>query len=249
MIRQISVSAYWKKIKRVSYVTSGEVSMVRCLVRMPTLGRVLLVAAAVMLIPTAATAQQPSLLVFLDQDAIDNGRAPNFFTAQDVNDHIAGQGVRDTLPVFLRNPGARWTLTSGSTLNPGWFELSSIPAIWTTIDPQVGGLMNLLLAAPGLGSPYPTGNRGSLLVNVPNVIPFNAVSLGALQGRNVCAVVYDNNIPYNATGANLSGDNLGLAAFRVVSVGTAVPPALPPVQVDVLDVRQVCNAALEIVRR
>jgi hypothetical protein len=78
------------------------------------------------------------------------------------------------------------------------------------------------------------------------VTPLRATALNNLVGREVCAVVYDNQVGVNQdmrTG-DLRGANLGTVAFQVVALtpsGDASSTSLPGVQVRILDARTVCR--------
>ena len=54
-----------------------------------------------------------------DEDSIDNGNPPNFFTPDDVGDNNAEIGVRDVLPFFAANIGATITLHTGEVGDEG----------------------------------------------------------------------------------------------------------------------------------
>lgn len=61
--------------------------------------------------------------------------------------------------------------------------------------------------------------------------------IAALEGRTVCAVVYDSEIRVDAAGGfgNLKGATLGLTAFRVTAVGpVSGGPELPAITVGLL---------------
>jgi hypothetical protein len=181
---------------------------------------------------------QPAVLVLVDEDAIDNGQAPLFLSAEDVNDHIAAAGVRDSLPYFAANVGRQLTLPVGGPQDPGWFGLD-VPQSWASADAT--GVENYLLAAPGLGSPDADGDRVSLLGGVPGVSALAAADLTALVGRDVCALVYDDDLGSGSGGTtNLAGPTLGLVAFHVQGV-TAPDPEHPGVQVEVLNAATTCT--------
>ena len=76
--------------------------------------------------------------------------------------------------------------------------------------------------------------------------PLRATGLAILVGEQVCAVVYDSDISinYGPLTGSLTGANLGLVAFRVVSV-TALSDgsssSLPEVEIEILDADEVCD--------
>ena len=56
---------------------------------------------------------------------------------------------------------------------------------------------------------------------IPDVTPLRATGLKLLEGKQVCAVVYDSDISVNYVGsvnASLKGANVGTVAFEVMSV-------------------------------
>jgi hypothetical protein len=105
------------------------------------------------------------------------------------------------------------------------------------------GLENFFVAGAGLGSPDESGNRVTLLGGVPDVVALRWSGLGLLVGRQVCAVVYGDEIEPGPT-TNLGGANLGAVAFGVTSVDPAASE-WPSVTVQVLDVREVCGGMLD----
>ena len=120
------------------------------------------------------------------------------------------------MPLFSRQPTAPGTLVTipaGETEDEGWFNL------------QAG--FNL----PVTTSSFLTGNiaEESDLDNTPGVHPLEDADLVALEGRCVCAVVYDSdvsiNFPDGGVVANLQGATLGLTAFEVTE--TLPPGGLP----------------------
>jgi CSLREA domain-containing protein len=188
-----------------------------------------------------------SFMLAIDKDSIDNGRPPNNFSKAAVNDGSARIGLRTTLPAFAgANVGRRLTLHTGAVGSEGWFALKTVPASWVSTGPTTDGLRNYLLAGPGLGS---GSNRERFLDKVPNVTPLRATGLKRLVGEWVCAVVYDDDVSINyapLTGS-LKGDNLGVVAFKVLSVTRLTgfgSSALPKVEVEVGDRNAACGAVL-----
>ena len=190
---------------------------------------------------------QPVFLV-IDEDSIDNGIAPNFFTGAEVNEDIADIGLRATLPFFAANVGATITLHTGEVGDEGWFAVKTVPSSWPEAGPTDDGLCNYLGAGPGLGTPDANGDREALLDKIPDVTPLRATGLKLLEGLQVCALVYDSDVSinYGPLNGSLKGSNLGIVAFEVISV-TALSDGessvLPEVQVRILDAQEICNCA------
>jgi len=189
---------------------------------------------------------QATGFLIIDEDGIDNGLPPNFFSDFDVNDDIAEIGLRDQLPFFAANVGEIITLYTGEVGDEGWFAPQFIPPSWDEAGPTTDGLTNFLQAGPGLGSPDSEGNRESLLDKIDNVIPLRADGLEQLEGGTFCALVYDSDISINydaIINGNLKGANLGLAAFEVLDVRQLFgisSSTLPEVDIRILDVADVC---------
>ena len=190
----------------------------------------------------------PAQFLLIDEDSIDNGNPPNFFTDTEVNDHIAEVGVRTQLPFFAANGGNTITLHTGQVGDEGWFALKTIPDSWADTDPTDDGLLNYLGAGPGLGG---GSDPEGLLDKVPDVTPLRAAGLKALEGQPVCAVVYDSDISinYDPLDGSLKGANLGRVAFEVISV-TALTgwssSTLPQVDIKILNAVEVCAGPLEL---
>ncbi|MDQ3949271.1 MAG: hypothetical protein M3282_02910, partial [Gemmatimonadota bacterium] len=201
--------------------------------------------------PPPPPSGSPAVLIVLDRDAIDNGTAPNSFTAADVNDDIAAVGQRRQLRLFAANVGRALTLHSGTVGNEGFFALRSVPTSWASAGPTTDGLQNYVQSGPGLGAPdRTTGWKESLLDRVSDAVPLRATGLKLLVGRSVCAIVMDEDSwprTFQPPVLNLKGPNLGIVAFQVTSVtrftgGTA--SSLPNVAMTVLDATQVCGGQL-----
>lgn len=133
----------------------------------------------------------------------------------------------------------------------GWFALKTIPDSWITDGPTDDGLRNFLLAGPGLGTPDTNGDREALLDKIPDVTPLRATGLKMLEGRQVCAVVYDNDISMNYSPLNgsLKGATLGTVAFEVLAVRQLSgfsSSSLPEVEIRILDAELVCGEPLTL---
>jgi CSLREA domain-containing protein len=191
----------------------------------------------------------PVFLV-IDEDSIDNGRPPNFFSARAVNDQIAEIGLRAQLPAFSGpNVGRTITLYSGQVGDEGLFALKTIPPAWATAGPTADGLRNYLAAGPGLGSPNLQGDREALLDEIPDVTPLRATGLKLLLRRRICAVVYDGDISidFGPLMGSLKGANLGRVALEVAGVTRFTggsSGALPKLQIKILDADKVCAEPL-----
>jgi uncharacterized protein (TIGR03437 family) len=203
----------------------------------------------------AAAAPQPALAeaVFLviDEDSIDNGNPPNSFSEQDVNDDLAEIGLRKPLRFFAANTGSTITLHTGQVGDEGWFALKTIPPEWDAVGPTDDGLLNFLLAGPGLGSPNRDNDREALLDKIPDVTPLRATGLKLLEGWQVCAVVFDSDISinYDPLEGSLKGENLGIVAFEVLRVTRLIDgssSSLPEVEIGILDATAVCEGPLEL---
>ncbi len=191
-----------------------------------------------------AGSAQPVFLV-IDEDSIDNGSAPNFFSDADINDNIADIGLRAVLPYFANNIGGVITMNTGEPGDEGWFSLETVPASWDAAGPTSDGMSNFFQAGPGLGTPDSQGDREALLDKIPDVTPLDAAALQGLVGQTVHAVVFDSDISmnYSPLEGSLKGDNLGVVAFKVLSVTAQGGGQLPQVQVQILDFSQGSGSA------
>ena len=207
------------------------------------------------------------MFILIDEDSIGNGNPPNFFWAEDVNDDLADIGVRTQLRFFAANVGSTITLHTGEVGDEGWFAPKTIPLSWDNADPTADGLRNYLgnpslpfshNVGPGLGTPDANGDREALLDKIPDVIPLRATGLKMLEGKQVCAVVYDSDISFNidydelsggAIDGSLKGANLGTVAFEVISVTQLTgfsSSSLPQVDIEILDAEVICEGELEL---
>ncbi len=193
-----------------------------------------------------------AVLLVIDKDSIDDGKAPNFFSGLQVNNDVAAIGARAQLRFFHDQVGQTITLATGQIGGEGWLALKTIPLSWA----QAGGVAGYVGdptanpedpaphgTGPGLGAPDANGDPDSLLKSVPNVTPLRATGLNNLIGREVCAVVYDNQvgIDYDQQTGKLKGKNLGTVAFQVSVAEVYSAPALPNVEVRIRDARTVCK--------
>ena len=193
-----------------------------------------------------------ALFLLIDEDSIDTGFPPNFFSDVDINDQKADIGLREVLPAFDgANIGSTITLYTGEVGDEGWFALKTIPASWDAAGPTGDGSINYLLAGPGLGTEDADGDREALLDKIPDVTPLRATGLQLLEGQSVCAVVYDSDISinYDPLNGSLKGSNLGIVAFEVMTVlqrENRSSGSLPDVEIKILDASEVCAAPLTL---
>ncbi len=200
-----------------------------------------------------------SAFLVLDEDAIDNGIAPNFFLSSEINDDIAAIGLRLPLPAFSgANIGTTIQLSTGNVGDEGWYVLEKIPQSWIDAGPiNIGlptdiGIGNYLVPGPGLGTPDANGNRETLLDKIDNLNPLRAHGLEQLVGRDVCAAVRNSSISisHNPLLGSLKGDYLGVVAFHVISFevlsGTTGFSAdvLPEATIEILDSDIICGQGL-----
>ena len=193
---------------------------------------------------------ESSKFLLIDEESIDNGNPPNFFSDVNVNDQIADIGLRAQLPAFAgANVGNTSTLHTGEVGDEGWFALKTIPASWDAAGPTSDGLYNYVgnLVGPGLGF---GGDPEALLDKIPDVTPLRATGLTGLLEEEVCAVVYDSDVSinYGPLNGSLKGANLGTVAFKVLSVTQLTgfsSSSLPEVQIEILDANDVCGGPLE----
>jgi len=202
--------------------------------------------------------EEPALALIIDEDSIDNGAAPNFFSDVDVNDHIAQIGLRTQLPFFAAHVGDKITLHTGEIGDEGWFALKTIPASWEKAGPiNDDGLRNFI-GNPSQPFPYKVGpgmgtgdDPEALLDKIPDVTPLRATGLKMLEGRKVCAVVYDIDISmnYDPLNGSLRGATLGTVAFEVVEVKKLEgfsSSSLPEVEIEILNAEEVCEGELTL---
>ena len=98
-------------------------------------------------------------MLVVDEDSIDNGNPPNFFTDMETNDDIPDLAQREELLVFDMNEGAEISLHTGEVGDEGWFALKTIPAFRDAAGPTADGLLSFV-GNPGLGPdmlPYDVG--------------------------------------------------------------------------------------------
>jgi len=102
-------------------------------------------------------------------------------------------------------------------------------------------------ARPSLALADPEGDDNE----IPLVTPLRATGLKMLEGRTVCAVVYDSDISinYGPLNGSLKGANLGTVAFHVRSVTRLTgfsSSSLPKVELEIRDANEVCNGPLTL---
>lgn len=70
-------------------------------------------------------------------------------------------------------------------------------------------------------------------------------NIQALQGRVVCAVVYQGDLSPGPANADLSGKTLGLVAFKIISVLSG-GDSQTNVEVQILDTVDVCQGEMAL---
>lgn len=221
--------------------------------RRRSLGALTVVLSFALLVAASASPNDGgAIFLVIDEDSIDNGNPPNFFSDREVNDHIAKLALRTELPYFDSHAGQMITLHTGTVGDEGWFAPKTIPTSWNAAGPTTDGLRNFL-GNPSLPYPHNVGKglgRGSdpekLLDKIPNVTPLRATGLAALVGYTVCAVVYDSDVSinYGPLNGSLKGANLGTVAFQVLAVTELTgysSSALPEVEILILDAETACG--------
>jgi hypothetical protein len=189
-------------------------------------------------------------VLVIDEDSIDNGNPPNFFRDHEVNDDEADIGQRDQLRYFANNVGQTITLHTGEVGDEGWFALTTVPDSWANAGPTPDGLRNFvgLPVGPGLGAGNDPEKR---LDKIRGVTPLRATGLHGLEGRSVCAVVFDSDISinYDPLDGSLKGDNLGTVAFKVLDVRKLEgfsSSSLPEVDIEIVDADEACEGELRL---
>jgi hypothetical protein len=230
----------------------------------------------------ASSLRQPAgaTLLIIDEDGIDNGlhlnrtgggitpSGPSFWTEREVNDDLADYGFRNVLRYFAdsRNFGRTITVVTGRTNDEGWFAPNCIPRKW--LNSSVNSSDNTCLEGadratavnnfffsgktPFTGAPSSWNIPQNRLDKIPHVLPLRARGLVSLEGKDVCALVYDSDISINydhgttlGVNGNLQGATYGIAAFRVNKVRTLnnfSSSTLPEVQITVLDAKETCGS-------
>jgi hypothetical protein len=116
-----------------------------------------------------------------DEDFIDPGLPPNFFSDIDVSDGMEVIGFRTQLAFFAANEGLTITMHTGEVGDEGCFAPQTIPASWDAAEPDPAvptgdGLRHFVgnpsLAfphnlGPGLGTADSNGDREALLDKIP----------------------------------------------------------------------------------
>jgi len=203
----------------------------------------------------------PVTFLIIDEDSIDNGTStieaisfgPPSCGAGDsavcVNDDIADPGVRTVL--FTRGnditPFSGLVLPTGEVGDEGLFR-------FTKADPQVSLQNGATFTTAGFFAAAGAAADENNLDKIDGVVPLGAADIAALEGKTVCALVYDSDISVDVAAGfgSLKGATLGLTAFTVTAV---LPPgstnesgsssSLPDIQVDLLpsaDVQKVCES-------
>jgi hypothetical protein len=192
---------------------------------------------------------------------------PQFWTGKEVNDDIAAYGLRNVLRYFATqaNYGRSITVRTGQTGDEGWFAPNCIPQKWlnsaqsktnnTCLDGANRDLAvnNYFFSGktPFVGAPSSWNLPQDRLDKVPHVLPLRARGLVSLEGKDVCALVYDSDISINydhgtplGINGNLQGATLGIAAFRVnkvITLNNFSSSTLPQVNITILDASVACK--------
>jgi uncharacterized repeat protein (TIGR01451 family) len=220
-----------------------------------------------------------AVLLIIDEDGIDNGlhlnrtgggitpSGPSFWTSSEVSDDRAAYGQRAVLRYFAdpANFGRVITVRTGQTGDEGWFAPNCIPQKWLGSSSSSSDLRCMTGANRETGinnyffsglKPYDAASSWAIpqsrLDKIPHVMPLRARGLVALQGKDVCAVVYDSDVSINydhgtaslGVNGNLQGSTLGIVAFTVNVVRTLnnfSSSTLPEVQITVRDPKLVCR--------
>ena len=180
--------------------------------------------------------------------------------AEDVGFKVLQGDGQETLVGFTANPAELYVdRTKSGKID---FHETFAGRHSARLDPVDGRVSLRILAhivGPGLGTPDANGDRESLLDKILGVTPLRADGLKSLEGKQVCAVVYDSDISINygllngfLVNGSLKGANLGTVAFEVKSV-TALAglegfssSSLPKVEIDILDAKDLCEGNLEL---
>jgi hypothetical protein len=197
-------------------------------------------------LPRVAAQEESAVLLVLDKDALDYGPPPHLIPLDGVDSLNAKVGLRDELPYFSGHVDQVVILPGARNGSPGWFALRSVPSAWASEHGGTDGLTNFAVAGPGLGSPDESGDRESLLRDVPDVTSLRASGLSQLSGKRVCAIVYATDIVVEpgAGTASLKGDTFGVIAFQVLTTLPSGDDMFPHIQVQVLDGHEACAGNL-----
>ena len=198
-------------------------------------------------------------LLLIDEDSIDNGNPPRFFSDVDVNDDIPDLAQRQELRFFDQNFGEMIYLHTGEVGDEGWFAPKTIPQSWADAGPVFGDGIRNFVGNPGLGPDMLDYNVGpglgtgndpeALLDKIRDVTPLRATGLAQLTGRTCCAVVWDSDISINYRNlrGSLKGEKLGTVAFTVEQVTKLEgfsTSSLPKVRITIEDAEAVCEEDL-----
>jgi hypothetical protein len=214
----------------------------------------------------------------VNKDGGSIGPTTGTWTTADVGDKAKGK--RAILPYFANNEGRTITILAGHVGFEAWFAPSCVPTKWlspstrdqdnTCLDPASNDFTTAINNYFFFGQTPYTGAPSSVaasagssvdekkLDNIPYVLPLRARGLKGLEGKKVCAVLYDANVPslYNPVEPKLTGDlkgfTYGIAAFEVLTatprdkgrsaVTCAREKCLPEMTIKILDPAETCNA-------
>ena len=213
-----------------------------------------------------AQAPGPAILLLIDEDTINL----DLFTSDEVNDDVAGLGIRAQLRWFAdpANQGKEIVLFNGTVSDPGLHVLQQIPSQWSDSG-SLGGFVGNASFAPEAPAPHGVGPglgaegldaqddfRGpeDLLDKIDGVTPLRADGIKLLEGSVVCGVVYKGDVSVNydqPINGVLKGDTRGTVAFEVL-VGSVLEvvggssDTLPQMTIRVRDAVNTCGGVLQL---
>ena len=194
------------------------------------------------------------VLLVIDEDSINNGIQSiedisfglPFCGGGDpavcVNDDLANPGVRDIL-FSGATPFSGLVLPTGEVDDEGLFQFTNPDPQSSQQDDSISFTIQEFIFAVA-GSDADDENN---LDKINGVVPLGADDIAALDGKTVCAVVYDSDVSADVKDgyASLKGATSGLTAFLVTAVGADPEGSvLPSITVDLLpsaDVETICG--------
>jgi len=213
-----------------------------------------------------------AVLLVMDEDALGNSRrvnksggnitasGPQTWSATEVNDGGANEGVRTLLPYFRDNVGRSITILTGQVGDEGWFAPNCIPRKWVALTnkddntcltdaTRTTGMRNFFFSGktPYSGAPTTSNIPNDFYDKIPDVIPLRANGLVSLVGKTVCAVVYksDVSINYGPINGNLQGATNGIVAFKVTAARDLTvlsSSTMPEMQITIVDPATACTS-------
>ncbi len=199
------------------------------------------------------------VLLVIDEDSIDNGIQSiedisfglPFCGGGDpavcVNDDLANPGVRDIL-FSGATPFSGLVLPTGEAGDEGLFQFTNPDPQSSQQDDSISFTIQEFIFATA-GSDADDENN---LDKINGVVPLGADDIAGLNGRTVCAVVYDSDVSADVKDgyASLKGATLGLTAFKVTAVGPDPDGPdgsdLPSITVDLLPSDEVVSTCEQV---